>query len=116
MTEKKVNKLPAPTWNWLKMNDAVISVPEPLEKIAPISEGGILHFSARAGESVFFENEIRAGENEEKTIIMDYTSQDADENGGEKNVESAAGFFGIKTRVVLEKGARVHLVKIQMLV
>ena len=115
MPEKKVNKLPAPTWNWLKMNDAVISVPEPLEKIAPISEGGILHFSARAGESVFFENEIRAGENEEKTIIMDYTSQDADENGGEKNVESAAGFFGIKTRVVLEKGARVHLVKIQML-
>lgn len=111
MTEKKVNKLPAPTWNWLKMNEAALSVPEALEKIAPSSDDGVLRFSVRQGENVFFENEIRAREGEEKTIIMEYTSQGADENGG----ESAAGFFGIKTNVILEKGSRVHLVKIQML-
>lgn len=107
MTEKIVNKLPAPTWNWLKMNAAEISVPEQLKKIEGEAKDGVLHFSVRSGENVFFENEIHAREGEEKTIIMDYTSQDADKN--------AAGFFGIKTRVILEKGSRVHLVKIQML-
>lgn len=110
MTEKIVNTLPAPTWNFLKMNSAKISVPDSLKKIEGEAKDGSLHFSVRPGENVFFENEIHAREGEEKTIIMDYTSQGADEGG-----ENAAGFFGIKTRVFLEKGARVHLVKIQML-
>lgn len=109
MTREIANKLPAPTWNWLKMNAAEISVPESLKKIEGEPKDGVLHFSARPGENVFFENEIRAREGEEKTIIMDYTSQDASEENG------AAGFFGIKTRVILEKDSRVHLVKIQML-
>lgn len=107
MTETTANKLPSPTWNYLDMNAAKILVPEPLKKISGESKDGVLHFSVRPGENVFFENEIRAGEGEEKVVIMDYTSQDAGEN--------AAGFFGIKTNVVLEKRSRVHLVKIQML-
>lgn len=111
MTEKIVNTLPVPTWNYLKMNAAKISVPEPLTHISGEHKDGALHFSVRAGENAFFENEIRARAGEEKIVIMDYTSQGADGSSG----ADAAGFFGIKTRVILEQGARIHLVKIQML-
>jgi hypothetical protein len=36
MTEKAINEMPVKTWNWLKMNGALIDVPDGISKGAPI--------------------------------------------------------------------------------
>lgn len=100
--EEKINQLPAPTWNWLKMNYGTICVPEKLSQITPNADGNALHFNIK--ENCSYEHSITAKEGENLTVILDYTS----ENGAEN-------YFAIKTNVTLEKNARLHLVKVQLL-
>ena len=66
-----------------------------------------LHCELTTGDNVLNNTFIHAKERSESTFIIYYTSENltADKNG----------FCGNQTRVYLEKNARVHLIKVQML-
>lgn len=105
------------------------------------SEPILLHYDFDMGDNVLNNTFIHAKEGSESTFIMYYTSGDVGEpsgnltgdkidagtieaptvhNVGETNGNAAGkdiitGFVGNQTRVYLEKNAKVHLIKVQML-
>ncbi|WP_191014140.1 SufB/SufD family protein [Treponema zioleckii] len=111
-TFKELNKIPALTWNWLKMNRAnldveaesdVISEKKEIVATKP-NEKVSLHFDFEDGKTYEHEQIITARENSEITVIMDYSS-----------AENASGFSKIRTKLVAEANAKIHLVKVQLL-
>lgn len=107
MEKNIVNKIPALTWNWLKMNYGTAELPSEIKNAAPAagSDDSNLHFEISGGASSF-ENKIVTKDGEEKVVFMDYTSKDA---AGEN------AFFSVKTDVELAENSKLHLVKIQLL-
>lgn len=130
---RNINKLPYPTWNWLKLNSADLSLELPYDKPArsdsvkivnnnenvtvktsfytteitsSAKETGplLLHFDLE--DKVWYKHEqiIRAKENSELTVIMDYSS-----------LPEADGFSQIKTKVIAEPYSKIRLVKVQLL-
>lgn len=69
----------------------------------------LLHYNYADGDNVLNNTFIHAKEGSESTFIMYYTS----ENLTADKINS--GFIGNQTRVYLEKNAKVHLIKVQML-
>lgn len=69
----------------------------------------LLHYSFNDEDNVLTNTFIHAKEGSESTFIMYYTTDDLN---ADKNY---AGFVGNQTRVYLEKNAKVHLIKVQML-
>ena len=65
----------------------------------------ILRFDMENGKGMLASQVIHARKDSEVTVIMDYSSQD----------KEAAGFLGVSTRILAEEGARVNLVKTQLL-
>ena len=65
----------------------------------------VLKFDMNNGDGVLASQIIHARKNSEVTVIMDYNSEDKD----------AEGFLGVSTRILAEEGARVTLVKTQLL-
>ena len=74
----------------------------------------VLHYEFGAGDNVLDNTLIYAKEGSESTFIMYYTSGNltADKINSDN---SNKGFVGNQTRVYLEKNAKVHLIKVQML-
>lgn len=109
---KEINKIPALTWTWLKMNGAKVEFSD-FEKISENKEISakngekkteVLHFDFGDKKSYLNEQTIIAEENSEITVIMDYSS--------EKNAE---GFSEIKTKLIAKPYSKIHLVKVQLL-
>ncbi|MBQ8085836.1 MAG: SufD family Fe-S cluster assembly protein [Lachnospiraceae bacterium] len=69
----------------------------------------LLHYNFNDEDNVLTNTFIHAKEGSESTFIMYYTTDDLN---ADKNY---AGFVGNQTRVYLEKNAKVHLIKVQML-
>lgn len=120
---KEINKIPALTWTWLKMNGAKIEMEkgadfDTFDKLSDLklnqqveitSQNGekkteVLHFDFGDKKSYLNEQTIIAEENSEITVIMDYSS--------EKNAE---GFSEIKTKLIAKPYSKIHLVKVQLL-
>lgn len=109
---REINKIPALTWTWLKMNGAKVEFAD-FEKISENKEISaksgekkteVLHFDFGDKKSYLNEQTIIAEENSEITVIMDYSS--------EKNAE---GFSEIKTKLIANPYSKIHLVKVQLL-
>jgi Fe-S cluster assembly scaffold protein SufB len=64
----------------------------------------VIRFASENGEGRLASQVIHAKENSEITVIMDYSADKA-----------AGGFLGISTRLLAEKGAKINLVKTQLL-
>ena len=73
---------------------------------AIVEQPVVIRFDMKDGQGCLASNVIHARKNSEVTVIMDYAS------GEDKE---ASGFLGVSTRVLAEEGARVNLVKTQML-
>ena len=65
----------------------------------------IIKFDMKDGAGMLASQVIHAKKNSEVTVIMDYSSENND----------AEGFLGVSTRVLAEEGAKVTLVKTQLL-
>lgn len=63
-----------------------------------------LHFQCKDGEKSFQRVEISAAAGETVTVIMDYTSD-----------AHAAGLAAFQTRIMMDQGAKVRLVQVQLL-
>ena len=116
MTETKtftqINKIPALTWTWLKMNSASFEteaesdVVRENREITATKKGEIvcLPLVFEDGKSYLHEQTVTAEENAEVTVILDYTSG-----------ANAGGLSQIKTRLVAKPYSKIHLVKVQLL-
>lgn len=132
MKATTVNKIPALTWSWLKMNDATVEVkdapihtdaktvenPNKADCVSVESNGLntkietrcgctkpiLLHYEFEDGKRYSGEQIIQANENTEITVIMDYTSE-----------KGASGFSEIKTKLIAKPYSKIHLVKVQLL-
>ncbi|MCR5288444.1 MAG: SufD family Fe-S cluster assembly protein [Treponema sp.] len=69
-----------------------------------VTEPVFLHCSLSDGQTSVYRQIIHAKENAQITVILDYTS--------EKN---AGGFHAIQTKLIADKNAVIHLVKVQLL-
>lgn len=74
------------------------------EEGCKVSEPVYMDFVLKDGECVLGSQIIYAKKNSEITVIMEYSSE-----------PEAKGFLGIQTRLLAEEGARINLVKVQML-
>ena len=108
----EINTIPCLTWNWLKMNRASLEVEASSDIISEKKEitaskkGEVVYLPLAFEEGKRYEHEqvIRAEENAEITVIMDYTS-----------AQNAGGFSSIKTKLVARPYSKIHLVKVQLL-
>lgn len=112
---REINKIPALTWTWLKMNGAKVEMEKGADfdklnqQVEITSQNGekkteVLHFDFGDKKSYLNEQTIVAEENSEITVIMDYSS--------EKNAE---GFSEIRTKLIAKPYSKIHLVKVQLL-
>lgn len=120
---REINKIPALTWTWLKMNGAKVEMEkgadfDTFDKLSDLklnqqveitAQSGekkteVLHFDFGDKKSYLNEQTIVAEENSEITVIMDYSS--------EKNAE---GFSEIRTKLIAKPYSKIHLVKVQLL-
>lgn len=112
---REINKIPALTWTWLKMNGAKVEMEKGADfdklnqRIEISAKNGekkteVLHFDFEDKKSHLNEQTIIAEENSEITVIMDYSS--------EKNAE---GFSEIRTKLIAKPYSKIHLVKVQLL-
>ena len=76
-----------------------------IEEGAVVEKPVILKFDMKSGDGMLASQVIHAQKNSEVTVIMDYSSED----------KEADGFLGVSTRILAEEGARVTLVKTQLL-
>ena len=76
-----------------------------VEEGAVVEKPIILKFDMKNGDGMLASQVIHAQKNSEVTVIMDYDSED----------KEAEGFLGISTRILAEEGAKVTLVKTQLL-
>ncbi|WP_029231461.1 SufB/SufD family protein [Butyrivibrio sp. VCB2006] len=77
-----------------------------VEENAKVEKPVVIRFDMKDGKGVLASQVIHAKKNSEVTIIMDYDS------GADKE---AAGFLGVSTRILAEEGAKVTVVKTQLL-
>ncbi len=132
MKATTVNKIPALTWTWLKMNGASVEVKEaPIhtdaktvenpnkEECVTVESNGLntkietrcgctkpilLHYEFDNEKRYSGEQIIQANENTEITVIMDYTSD-----------RKSSGFSEIRTKLIAKPHSKIHLVKVQLL-
>lgn len=76
-----------------------------VEEGAVVEKPIILKFDMKNGDGMLASQVIHAQKNSEVIVIMDYDSED----------KEAEGFLGISTRILAEEGAKVTLVKTQLL-
>lgn len=69
-----------------------------------VAEPVVIHFDMKDGDGLVCAQVIHAEKDSEITVIMDYESE-----------KEAGGFLGISTRLLAEEGARINLVKTQLL-
>ncbi|MBE5844344.1 MAG: SufD family Fe-S cluster assembly protein [Butyrivibrio sp.] len=69
-----------------------------------VEEPVVIRYSLKDGECALGSQVIHAKKDSEITVIMEYSSE-----------ENAKGFLGIQTRLLAEEGAKINLVKVQML-
>ena len=108
----EINKIPALTWNWLKMNSASLQLEADSDTISEKKEisaskkDEVIYMPLffEDGKSYVHEQVITAEENSEITLILDYSSS-----------SQASGFSQIKTRLVAKPFSKIHLVKVQLL-
>ncbi len=77
-----------------------------VEENTVVSQPIYIHFDMKNGTGMLASQVIHAKKNSEVTVIMDYDSGDD---------KAAEGFLGVSTRILAEEGARVNLVKTQLL-
>ena len=116
MTEQKqfteINKIPALTWNWLKMNRATLSVEAERDvacerkEVTATKKGEVayVHLDFEDGKTYAHEQVVVAEEDSELTVIVDYGSSPA-----------SGGFSTVRTRLVAKPRSKIHLVKVQLL-
>ncbi len=107
---KTINKIPAKTWNWLKMNEVHLDVPDGLDSSEEIK----IHATSggeKASELPFeFENgaktegniNISVDSDINHTVVMDFKS----DNGG---------YSDVSVKIALEKNAKLTLVQVHRL-
>ena len=74
------------------------------EENTKASEPVVIRFDLKDGEGALSAQVIHAKKNSEITVIMDYSSD-----------KEAKGFLGVSTRLLAEEGAKITLVKTQLL-
>jgi len=121
--ESKKTDLPGPNGDTAPLNDGQIvrtgmgAAVDNLMKemnvpvtVYTVSEGYkteepvVVKYSLKNGSCVLGSQVIHAKKNSEITVIMEYDSE-----------ENAKGFLGIQTRLLAEEGAKINLIKVQML-
>ena len=110
MSEKIINVMPVKTWNWLRVNEAAVEVPENVASAAPI--------------------EVRVGEKSEKVTELPCVFETGASTGGRVEIsvdcdvnhicvmdfKSDAGGYGeVHTRVKLAERAGLTLVQVHRL-
>ena len=75
-----------------------------VEEGVKVSKPVVIHFDMQDGQGGLFSQIIHAKKNAEITVVMDYNSD-----------KDASGFLGISTRLLAEEGAKITLVKTQLL-
>lgn len=109
---REINKIPALTWTWLKMNGAKVEFAsfdrlnqqEEIKVQNGEKKTEVLHFDFKDKKSHLNEQTIIAEENSEITVIMDYNS-----------AKESNGFSEIKTKLIAKPYSKIHLVKVQLL-
>ena len=106
---KAINQMPVKTWNWLKMNEAKVEVPDGVSSAEPIvihatgeNELSHLPFEFEDGDKTEGSVEISVDSDKNHTVVMDFKSL----NGG---------YADILTKVSLEKKAKLTLVQVHRL-
>ena len=107
-TLRKVNTIPYLTWNWLKMNGASVEVQNDIKTVTEtFSEKDkfkVIELNYSDGEKLCHEQNVTVAPESELTLIMNYTSD-----------RKSQGFSEIRTKVHVQKNAKLHLVKVQLL-
>ncbi len=110
---REINQMPVKTWNWLKVNEASIEVPDGVASSEPIaihaSENGKfseLPFAFENGANTEGTVDISVDENINHTIVMDFKSE---------NVGMGDGFASVTTKIALAKKAKLTLVQVHRL-
>ncbi len=75
-----------------------------VEENVKVNEPVVLRYAMKDGDAVLSAQVIHAKKNSEVTVIMDYDSE-----------KDAKGLLGVSTRILAEEGAKVTLVKTQLL-
>ncbi len=75
-----------------------------VEENTKVSEPVVIRYDLNDGDGVLSAQVIHARKNSEITVIMDYSSE-----------KEAGGFLGVSTRFLVEEGAKVTIVKTQLL-
>ena len=109
---KDINQMPVKTWNWLKVNEANVEVPEDAatsDQIIVHPEDGEttgLEFSFEDGEKTEGSVNILVEENINSNIVMDFKGED----GG-----SGDGYASVTTKIALKKKAKLTLIQVHRL-
>ena len=74
------------------------------EENVKAAEPVVIKYDMKEGEGALSAQVIHAKKNSEITVIMDYTSE-----------KDASGFLGVSTRLLAEEGAKITVVKTQLL-
>ena len=75
-----------------------------IEENVKAAEPVIINYDMKDGEGALSAQVIHAKKNSEITVIMDYSSE-----------KDASGFLGVNTRLLAEEGAKITVVKTQLL-
>ena len=116
MKEIEINKVPSPTWSWLKIDGKKISVPEELKIPAENPEIINSKKNQKDGEPVILEYSLQNGEN--KSISQIIQAEEGDElsviilNESEKDAE---GFNANSTKVIAKPFSKVTVYKVHLL-
>ena len=101
-TLRKVNTIPYLTWNWLKMNGASVEVQNDIKTVTEtFSEKDkfkVIELNYSDGEKLCHEQNVTVAPDSELTLIMNYTSD-----------RKSQGFSEIRTKVHVQKNAKLHL-------
>ena len=107
---KEINHIPAKTWNWLKVNQASVEVPDGITASEPIviqatgddNKVSELPFEFDDGGKTEGSVEISVNENINHTVVMDFKSE-----GG--------GYADVLMKISLAKKAKLTLVQVHRL-
>ncbi|MDE6246098.1 MAG: SufD family Fe-S cluster assembly protein [Treponemataceae bacterium] len=113
-SDMKINRLTSPSWNWLKMNDAEVAVPDEIALSlaqnvkdqnggTSISSSCVIRLDSDKKNAVF-NNEILAKPGSDIKIVMLASAKN-----------NTTDFQAIHTKINAEKNSKVHLIKINLL-
>lgn len=113
MSDKVINQMPVKTWNWLKMNEVHIDIPDDMCDVAPIvihgdEEDGLreMPFVFKNGSSTGGKVDISVDEGKNQIILMDFKAENGD---------SGDGFAAVDVDITLEKSSELTLVQVHRL-